>query len=117
MPKTQNCQWSDMLSDELSLWQNAIDDDPPSTLQNTGDPRGIFSGTRRRDRSVQTRAEWIANLSLLKGKRRASRTLKVGYNKVFGYYIEISRAPPDKAPESYIRKQTLVNAEKFITLK
>ena len=43
------------------------------------------------------------------------KTLKVGYNKVFGYYIEISRGAADKAPESYIRKQTLVNAERFIT--
>ena len=43
------------------------------------------------------------------------RTLKVSYNKVFGYYIEISRGQSDNAPEHYIRKQTLVNAERYIT--
>ena len=44
-----------------------------------------------------------------------SRSLKVGYNKVFGYYIEITRANADQAPADYIRKQTLVNAERYIT--
>ena len=43
------------------------------------------------------------------------RTLKIGYNKVFGYYIEVSNAFKEQVPETYIRKQTLVNGERFIT--
>ena len=50
-----------------------------------------------------------------RNKRTGIKTLKVGYNKVFGYYIEISRGSADQAPADYIRKQTLVNAERFIT--
>ena len=48
-------------------------------------------------------------------QRTGLKTLRVGFNKVFGYYIEISRGMADKAPEEYIRKQTLVNSERFIT--
>ena len=59
--------------------------------------------------------DWIANLEAAERKRTGIKTLKVGYNKVFGYYIEISRGAADKAPDEYIRKQTLVNAERFIT--
>ena len=59
--------------------------------------------------------DWIANLETVERQRTGIKTLKVGYNKVFGYYIEISRGAADKAPENYIRKQTLVNGERFIT--
>jgi DNA mismatch repair protein MutS len=59
--------------------------------------------------------DWIANLESVERRKTGLKTLKVGYNKVFGYYIEISRGAADKAPEHYIRKQTLVNAERFIT--
>ncbi len=59
--------------------------------------------------------DWIANLEAVERERTGLKTLKVGYNKVFGYYIEISRGAAEKAPANYIRKQTLVNAERFIT--
>ncbi len=59
--------------------------------------------------------DWIANLEGTERKRTGIKTLKVGYNKVFGYYIEISKGAADRAPEEYIRKQTLVNAERYIT--
>ena len=58
---------------------------------------------------------WIKALETKERKRTGVASLKVRYNKVFGYYIEISRANMDKAPRDYIRKQTLVNAERFIT--
>lgn len=48
-------------------------------------------------------------------QRTGIKTLRVGYNKVFGYYIEVSRGQTDQAPEDYIRKQTLVNSERYIT--
>jgi DNA mismatch repair protein MutS len=101
---------------ELSLLQNAIDDDPPSTLQNTGIIRAGYSAELDGVIEASQHArDWIANLESVERERTGIRTLKVGYNKVFGYYIEISRGAADKAPENYLRKQTLVNAERFIT--
>jgi len=108
-------QWS-VCEDELSLLQNSIDDDPPSTLQNTGIIRAGYSQELDSviDASKHAR-DWIANLEGVEREKTGIKTLKVGYNKVFGYYIEISRGAAERAPESYIRKQTLVNAERFIT--
>jgi len=106
----------DPANEELSLLQSSIDDDPPSTLQNTGIVRAGYSQELDSviDASKHAR-DWIANLEAVERENTGLKTLKVGYNKVFGYYIEISRGAADKAPEHYIRKQTLVNAERFIT--
>jgi DNA mismatch repair protein MutS len=108
----------DPCSSELSLLKEAIASDPPSTLQNSG---VIESGYSQELDSVieasQHARDWIANLESVERQRTGIKTLKVGYNKVFGYYIEISRGAADKAPENYIRKQTLVNGERFITLE
>jgi len=103
-------------SDELSLLESAIDDDPPSTLQNIGIIHPGYS--QELDSVIEASKharEWIANLEGVEREKTGLKTLKVGYNKVFGYYIEISRGAADKAPDHYIRKQTLVNAERFIT--
>jgi DNA mismatch repair protein MutS len=59
--------------------------------------------------------EWIANLENIERERSGIKSLKVGYNKVFGYYIEITHANTAMVPADYIRKQTLVNAERYIT--
>jgi DNA mismatch repair protein MutS len=101
---------------ELSLLQNALDDDPPATLQNTGIIRAGYSAELDGVIEASKHArDWIANLESVERERTGIKTLKVGYNKVFGYYIEISRGAAERAPENYIRKQTLVNAERFIT--
>ena len=102
--------------DELSLLESSVDDDPPATLQNTGIIRSGYSQELDSviDASKHAR-DWIANLEAVERERTGIKTLKVGYNKVFGYYIEISRGAADRAPENYIRKQTLVNGERFIT--
>jgi len=102
--------------DELALIQSAIDDDPPATLQNTGVIRSGYSaeldGVIEASRHAR---EWINNLETVERQRTGIKTLKVGYNKVFGYYIEISQGQAANAPSDYIRKQTLVNAERYIT--
>ncbi len=106
----------ELCSNELSILQNAIADEPPATLQNTGVIRPGFS--EELDSVIeasQHARDWIANLESVERQRTGLKTLKVGYNKVFGYFIEISRGAADKAPENYIRKQTLVNGERFIT--
>lgn len=59
--------------------------------------------------------QWIANLETLERERTGVSTLKVGFNKTFGYYISISKAKTDQVPSDYIRKQTLVNEERYIT--
>ena len=106
----------DICADELALLLAAIDDDPPATLQNTGIIRKGFSseldGVIEASRHAR---EWINNLEPAERERTGIKTLKVGYNKVFGYYIEISHGQVVNAPVEYIRKQTLVNAERYIT--
>jgi DNA mismatch repair protein MutS len=106
----------DICAEELILLQSAISDDPPATLQNTGIIRPGYSseldGVVEASRHAR---EWINNLEPAERERTGIKTLKVGYNKVFGYYIEISHGQVAKAPSEYIRKQTLVNAERYIT--
>ncbi len=103
-------------ADETSLLQSALSDDPPATLGNTGIIRSGFSaeldGVMESSRHAR---EWIANLQSVERERTGIKTLKVGYNKVFGYYIEVTRANAELVPEEYIRKQTLVNNERYIT--
>ncbi len=106
----------DNCAEELRLLESAIADDPPATLQNIGVIRSGFSaeldGVIERSRHAR---EWIANLESVERARTGIKTLKVGYNKVFGYYIEVTRANAEHVPPEYIRKQTLVNAERYIT--
>jgi DNA mismatch repair protein MutS len=101
---------------ELSLLESAISDESPATLQNTGIIRPGYSQELDSVTEASKHArDWIANLESVEREKTGIKTLKVGYNKVFGYYIEISRGAAERAPEHYIRKQTLVNAERFIT--
>ncbi len=102
--------------DELNLVNAAIADEPPATTQNTGIIRPGYSSELDgvMDASAHAR-DWIANLEAVERQRTGIKTLKVGYNKVFGYYIEISQGQAANAPSDYIRKQTLVNAERYIT--
>jgi DNA mismatch repair protein MutS len=105
-----------LCTDELSLIESALEDDPPATLKNVGVFRAGFSAELDGviERSQHAR-EWIANLEKVERGRTGIKSLKVGYNKVFGYYIEITKANAEMAPKEYIRKQTLVNAERYIT--
>jgi len=106
----------DLCMDELELLEQSISDDPPATLQNSGIIRSGYSSELDSviDASSHAR-DWIANLEAVERERTGIKNLKVGYNKVFGYYIEISNSNTDNAPQDYIRKQTLVNAERYIT--
>lgn len=93
-----------------------IKDDPPFDAKKGGLIKEKVS--RKLDKlkkQVSGSKEWIAELEAKERKRTGIGSLKVSFNKVFGYYIEISKAHLDKAPKEYIRKQTLVNAERFIT--
>lgn len=101
---------------EKDLLHQAINAEPPATLQNTGVIRAGYSSELDQVIASTSHArDWIASLESVEKQRTGIKTLKVGYNKVFGYYIEISRGSVENAPDNYIRKQTLVNAERFIT--
>jgi DNA mismatch repair protein MutS len=106
----------DPCTEELNLLKSALDDEPPATLQNTGVFRTGYS--TELDNIIETShhaREWINDLEGKERERTGIKTLKVGFNKVFGYFIEISKGQANRAPADYIRKQTLVNAERFIT--
>jgi DNA mismatch repair protein MutS len=98
------------------LLERAIADEPPATLAHVGVIREGYSkdldGVQEASRDAR---EWIANLEKIERQRTGIKNLKVGYNKVFGYYIEVTKANSENVPEEYIRKQTLVNAERYIT--
>lgn len=100
----------------FALLKAAIQDDPPATLANIGIIQKGFSAELDNilDSSKHAR-QWIAELEKNEKKRTAIKSLKVGYNKVYGYYIEVTKSNTDLVPEEYIRKQTLVNAERYIT--
>jgi DNA mismatch repair protein MutS len=105
-----------LCTEEYQLLESALAVEPPATLQNVGVIRAGYSaeldGVVERSRHAR---DWIANLESVERERTGIKSLKVGYNKVFGYYIEVTRANAELVPGDYIRKQTLVNAERYIT--
>jgi DNA mismatch repair protein MutS len=113
---TQYATHLDSCPDIAALLAAALADEPPATLATTGIIRPGFSaeldGIHLATRDAKA---WIANLEATERQRTGIRSLKVGYNKVFGYYIEVTTANASLVPADYIRKQTLVNAERYIT--
>ena len=94
----------------------AICDEPPFSVREGGFIRDGFDEEVDRLRHILKGGKSvIAEMEAKEKERTGIRTLKIGYNKVFGYYIEVSNSFRDQVPESYIRKQTLVNGERFIT--
>ena len=94
----------------------ALVDEPPATLSGG---RAIREGySKERDGIEASAAEarrWVARLERAERERTGIKSLKVGFNKVFGYYLEVTHANTEAVPPEYIRKQTLVNAERYIT--
>ena len=100
----------------VEILVNAISEEPPATLQNIGVIRPGYSPELDNTIEASRHArEWIANLENIERERTGIKNLKVGYNKVFGYFIEITHSNNAAVPQEYIRKQTLVNAERYIT--
>lgn len=95
---------------------HALVDEPPATLGEGNVFRpGIHPELDELRDLAFSGKDWIARLQQTERERTHIPSLKVGYNKVFGYYLEVTKAHLDKVPETFIRKQTLVNAERFIT--
>jgi DNA mismatch repair protein MutS len=103
--------------DELvQLIGRALTDAPPATLTDGGLIRAGYHEDVDELQRIRTGGkDWIARLQTHERERTGITSLKIGYNQVFGYYIEISKANLDRAPEDYLRKQTLTNAERYIT--
>lgn len=94
----------------------AIADDPPASLKDGRMIRNGFNAELDDLRAIASSGRtWISEFQKSERTRTGISSLKVSFNKVFGYYIEITHVHKDKVPESYIRKQTLVNSERFIT--
>ncbi|MFX1541629.1 MAG: DNA mismatch repair protein MutS [Promethearchaeota archaeon] len=94
----------------------AIVDDPPASVRDGGMIReGFDDELDRLKGTISSDKKWIASLQARERRRTGIRSLKVGYNKVFGYYIEVSKSNLGLVPDDYDRKQTLANAERYIT--
>lgn len=104
------------LPELLKLIREAIDDEPPITLKDGGVMRTGYHAELDELRMLATQGkQWLAEFQAREADSTGIKTLKVRHNKVFGYYIEVSKANAPLVPEHYIRKQTLVNAERYIT--
>ena len=106
----------DLLEDVLELVETAISPDAPATLQDGGVIRDGYSAELDELRATRDGArDFIAALQSRERERTDISSLKVGFNKVFGYYLEVTRANLGKVPDDYVRKQTLANAERYFT--
>lgn len=104
------------LREVYEIIDKAIVEDPPFTIKEGGLIKDGYSDELDSLKySIKDAKEWISNLETTERERTGIKNLKVGYNRVFGYYLEVTRSFFDLIPDNYIRKQTLANAERFIT--
>jgi len=103
----------DQLAEKIQI---ALVDSPPLSLVDGGVIHSNYSAELDELRDISLNGkDWIANLQKTEREKSGISSLKINYNRVFGYYIEISNTHKDKIPADYIRKQTLVNSERYIT--
>ncbi|MGI6703283.1 MAG: DNA mismatch repair protein MutS [Clostridia bacterium] len=106
----------DPLEDIGELIEASIHPDPPAGVREGGIIKdGYNSDIDSLRRASREGRQWIAELEKKERERTSIKSLKVGYNKVFGYYIEITKANLNQVPDDYIRKQTLANSERYVT--
>ncbi len=110
------CESMDELQDVKQLIQAAIVEDPPFSLREGGFIQEGYSEELDKLRDIASGGKGsIAAIEEREREATGISKLKVGYNRVFGYYIEVARSLSDKVPAHYVRKQTLANAERYIT--
>ena len=104
----------DDLSDICTLIENAINEDPPIAIKEGGIIREGFDETIDNLRHAKTEGkDWLAKLEEEDRERTGIKNLRIRYNKVFGYYYEVTNSYKNLVPEDYVRKQTLANAERY----
>ena len=110
------CQQMDALEDLCTLITSAIIEDPPLAMKEGGIIKDGYNeevDTYRRSKSEGK--QWLTELEEKERERTGIKNLKIKYNRVFGYYLEVTNSFKDLVPEDYVRKQTLANAERYIT--
>ena len=108
----------DVLEDICSLIEASIVDEPPIAIKDGGLIKEGYNEEIDRLRHAKTDGkQWLLNLEASEKERTGIKNLKIKYNKVFGYYFEVTNSFKDMVPDDYIRKQTLTNAERFTTPK
>ena len=106
----------DTLEDICALIDNMIIDLPPFSIREGGFIKDGFSSEVDKLRSIMSDGRgWISRIEETEKEKTGIKTLKIGYNRVFGYYIEVTKSLISQVPERYIRKQTLSNCERYIT--
>ena len=106
----------DELQDIYELIEKAIVEDPPMTIKDGGIIKLGYDEEIDKLKTATTEGKnWIIKLEAEEREKTGIKNLKVGFNKVFGYYIEVTKSGLDQVPDRFIRKQTLTNAERFIT--
>ncbi len=106
----------DPLTECADRIENTIEDDPPLTVREGGIIRKGANADADRLRDIMDGGkDTIAAIEAAEREKTGIRTLKVSFNRVFGYYIEVSKSSTGQVPETYIRKQTLANCERYIT--
>jgi len=104
------------LREQAELIDRSIRDDAPALTNQGGMIKtGFDARLDTLNSSIRDSRDWISSLEPREKQRTRIKSLKVGYNKVFGYYIEVSKTNLQLVPQDYVRKQTLVNCERFIT--
>lgn len=104
------------LDEVFEMIDSGIVEEPPLAVKEGGLIKAGYSAELDSLKaSIADAQKWIASLEAVERERTGIKNLKVGFNKVFGYYLEVTRSYYDLIPEDYVRKQTLVNCERFIT--
>ena len=106
----------DNLEDICDLIEKAVIDEPPITVKEGGIIKNGYNSEVDKLRAASTQGkDWIAALEASEREKTGIKNLKVGFNRVFGYFIEVTKSYFSLVPDTYIRKQTLANCERFIT--
>jgi len=110
------CRRLGPLDEVVALLERSIADDPPTNLRDGGVLKPGYDAELDQLRALLRDGKgWISRLESAQRERTGIKSLKIAYNNIFGYYLEVTRANLHLVPEDYIRKQTMANAERFIT--
>jgi len=112
----RNYEQMDTLEDIYELIEKSVVDDPPVTIKEGGIIKSGYNEEVDKYRRATTEGKnWVAALENKEREKTGIKNLRVGFNKVFGYYIEVTKSNYSQVPPEYIRKQTLANCERYIT--
>ena len=107
---------SDELQDVYALIEKSIVEDPPMTVKDGGIIKLGYDDEIDKLKTAQIEGKnWLVQLEAEEKEKTGIKNLKIGFNKVFGYYLEVTKSYLDQVPDRFIRKQTLTNAERYIT--